>query len=375
LPSDGCRRAIPWGRAGWALAASLLLAGCLTLSACGGATSGSSTSQAAKPASKAASSSAPSSPSAPAGGSSQAAKAPLQTVQYGILGVTTAEWPLYIAEANGYFKQQGIQLHTTLLQGPVNVAQALATGSLDIAGDGTDTWVRTVSGGLPVKVVAPGFITDPYTLIVPASVHSWSQLKGKTISLGTTTDVTAISFYAMAQAHGMTAKDFTYATAGSTNARYAALQSGHVQGALLTQPFDLQAISKGFSRLATSKQYVPNWVFTTYAVNTNWAASHRQQIVGFIRALMQGAAYGYAHPAAAEKLIVAKTGVSQALAQQAYNLDFTQWHAFSRHAQVSQTDLNAVIQAVLKQGTISHAPSLAQLYDGSYVKAAAQAQG
>jgi NitT/TauT family transport system substrate-binding protein len=292
------------------------------------------------------------------------------SVVIGIVGVNTADWPIFLAESQGYFKGAGLQVQEVLTGGPAQAAEQLASGSVDLASDGTDTYVRSVSQRLPITIVAPEFITDPYSLVTVPSVTSWQDLKGRTVILGTTTDVTAISFDAMAAAQGLTQKDFTVLTAGSTNARYAALKSGHVQAAMLTQPFDILAASQGLRVLATSKQYVPNWIFTTLGVNTRWAKSHSAQVSAVLRALESAIRFGYTHPSAAVAVMAQRSKVPQAEVQRAYDLDFTQWRAFSPTLTVEPVSLRAVVQTLIRQGTIKQAPAASALYDPSYVQRA-----
>ena len=303
-------------------------------------------------------------------GGGAAAAAVTQKVITGLVGITTSNWPLFVAEQEGFFRQAGIEVEEILTGGPVESAAELGTGSVNISSNGTDTWVRTVASRLSVKIIAPGFITDPYTLVTKPGITSWSELKGKTLILGTRTDVTAISFAAMANAHGLTLSDFTIVTAGNTSARYAALNSSQVDAAMLTQPFDLLAVSRGLNQLATSRQYVPHWVFACYAVNTNWAASHRSAVVGFLKGLIRGVQYAYANPRQAVQIMATRSRIADDVVQKAYDLDFNQWHAFSKTEQLDPTDLEAVVTAVMQQGTVKRAPTVAKLFDPSYVEEA-----
>ncbi|HZV48994.1 MAG TPA: ABC transporter substrate-binding protein [Candidatus Dormibacteraeota bacterium] len=332
----GARRGPPRWWAIWALA--------LLLSACGAGAGG--------------------------GGQSGSSGGKLSTVVVGLVSTNTADWPVFLAEAHGFFRQHGIAVQEVITGGPAQSADQLATGAVDLASDGTDSWIRAVAQHLPVTIVAPEFITDPYSLITVPSISSWNDLKGRKVILGTTTDVTAISFSAMARAHGLSQSDFTVITAGSTNARYAALQSGNVDAAMLTQPFDILAESQGMHVLATSKQYVPKWIFTTIGVNTSWARDHRSQIVAFLKALEQGIAYGYAHPDDAIAIMAKRSKVPTAEVKKAYDLDFTQWHAFSKTLSIPQDSLQTVVGAVVQQGTVRQAPASSALYDASYVRQA-----
>ncbi len=191
-----------------------------------------------------------------------------QRIILGIVGANTADWPLFTAETQGFFRRAGVEILEIKTGGPVQAVQQTATGAVNIATAGVDSWIRAVAQKLAVKIVAPAFITDPYTLVTQATITSWEQLKGKTVVLGTRTDVTAISLDRMARAHGLTLSDFIIVIAGSTNDRYAALKSGHVDAAMLTQPFDLLAVSEGKHQLASSEEYIKKWLFTARSRST-----------------------------------------------------------------------------------------------------------
>ncbi len=246
----------------------------------------------------------------------------------------------------------------------------MATGAVDISENGTDSWIRAVAQGFPVKIIGPGFIPNPYTLVSSAAITTWRLLKGKSVILGTRTDVTAIAFLRMAADHGLGLNDFDIVIAGSTNARYAALKSGHVDAAVLTQPFDIIAIRDGGHELGTARQYIKRWVFTTIGVNTKWAAQHRAETVAYLKALMRGIEYGYARPRETVRILADRLRIPAAVAQIAYDRDFTEWHAFSKTETLDPADLQAVITAVVQQGTVKTPPPISDLYDPSYVQQA-----
>ncbi len=241
-----------------------------------------------------------------------------------------------------------------------------------MADDGTDSLVTAVAHGLPIRIVASQFITDPYSLVTAPNITTWPQLKGKSIILGTKQDVTALSFDKMLEAQHLTEADFSIVVGGNSGARYAALTSGNVGGALLAQPFDLLAESKGMHILATSYDYVKDWIFTCVAVNNGWGARNHGTVVHVVRALRKAIAYGYAHPDDAIKVLVDSTHVDRAVAQKAYDLDFRKWHAFDQSARVSTTSLQSVAKLMMAHGIITKVPSPRDLVDGAYLAEASK---
>ena len=291
-------------------------------------------------------------------------------VSYGILNYTAAEWPLMLAQSQGFFAKEGISISVVSAGSPPNVINALATGGVNIAEDGTDSYIAAVSHHLPIKIIAPVFAVDPYSLMVAPSITSIEQLKGKTVMLGTKEDVTAITFAALLAPLHLSLNDFSIVVAGSTPARYAALQSGNAQGSMLLQPFDLLAQAQGYHSLGSGQQVLKDWVFTTIAVNSGWAANNRPAIVATLRALREAVEYGATHKAQAVAALISYTHTTPDIAAKAYDLDFNQWKAFRPDVNVTPEQLATIAKYQIQFGVLTAAPAFADLYDGSYSTAA-----
>lgn len=296
------------------------------------------------------------------------AQSQLTEVVFGNLAPSASEWPIYLADEGGFFRAEGLHVTVVAGGGPTNVVSALASGGTNVADDGTDSYIAAVAHGLPIRMVMPVFQTMPYQLIVQPSITSFDQLKGKSVVLGTKKDVTAIAFYKMAEAHHLKDTDFSLIVGGTSNARYAALISGNVQGAMLSQPFDLLANAKGMKTLASGSDYFKNnWVFTCMAVNVPWANAHRDVTVRLIRAFKRAIAYGYTHKEQAVTALVDATHVDRGIAEQAYDLDFGRWKAFDPNMRLNASAVENIAKIMQQEGDITSVPGISELYDASYV--------
>jgi ABC-type nitrate/sulfonate/bicarbonate transport system substrate-binding protein len=292
------------------------------------------------------------------------------TVTYGILNYTAAEWPLMLAQDQGFFKKEGISVSVVSLNSPPNVINALASGAVNVAEDGTDSYIAAALHNLPIKIVAPIFAVDPYSLIVAPSITSIEQLKGKTIMLGTKQDVTAITLAAMIKPAHLTLDDFSIVVAGSTPARYQALISGNAQGSLLLSPFDLLAESQGFHTLQSGQQVLKNWLFTTLAVNEGWASGNRPAVIAMLRALREGARYGATHKQQAIASLIAYTRSSPEIAEKTYERDYVQWKVFRDDLAVTPAQLHEIAKQQIAFGVIASEPPFTTMVDTSYAAAA-----
>jgi NitT/TauT family transport system substrate-binding protein len=296
-----------------------------------------------------------------------AAQTALTEMTFGILTPTASEWPVYLAQAQGFYKDEGLSV--TIVEGntPPNVINMVATNGANMVDNGCDSEIAAVSHGLPLKIVAPMFGTNPYSLVVLPSIKNWADLKGKSVMLGTKQDVTAIALGSLAAAHKLTLDDFSIVIGGNSTARYAGLSSGNVQGAMLAQPFDLLAESKGDTILATASDTIKDWAFTCVAVNNDWAAKNRPAVLKFLRALRKAIQFGYANKSATVAVLVDKTHIDPAIAVRAWDIDWGKWKAFNPNLRLSMTAIESVGKYQIGFGVIPAMPPMNTLYDPSFV--------
>lgn len=288
-------------------------------------------------------------------------------VNYALLAPSASEWPLYLAEKEGFFRQEGLKVTIVSAGSPPGVVNQLASNAVQLGDNGTDSYNAAIARGLPIKIVAPQFRVNPYALIVGPSIKTFGDIKGKSIVVGTKQDVTALALAAMLQKHGMKIGDVTMIVGGNSGARYAAVSSGHVDGAMLSQPFDILAESKGMRSLESAYDVLPDWSFTTIAVNTKWAAANRPTVVKVLRAMRKAIEWGYTHREQAVADLIEWTHVDRTVAEKSYDADWVRWKAWDPKMQLSPSGLRNVAQAQVQFGALTAVPALQTVYDPSFV--------
>jgi NitT/TauT family transport system substrate-binding protein len=284
-----------------------------------------------------------------------------------IVSPTAVELDLFIADKQGFFRDEGLHVSLVTAGSPAGVINLVSSGNVGIGAGSTDSVMGAIQHGLPLKFIAPGFQTNPYTLVTVGSITDWQQLKGKTVLIGPKLDVTGITLTRMAQAHHMTMDDFNVLVSTSTTARYAGLMSGNVQAAMLNQPYDILAQGKGMHMLAAGHDYIKDWLFEGFVANTNWLASNRPTAVKFLRAIRKAIQFGYAHPAEAIAILTAATHIDPDVARKTYDLNWRQWHAFDPNLHFDIAGLRAVAQGAVGSGILPAMPDVTTFYDTSLV--------
>lgn len=289
-------------------------------------------------------------------------------IRFGNLGASPHQIAVYVAEHEGFFRDEGLRVSTVSVGTAANVASLLASGELQIANDGADSYVVAIAHRAPLKIIGSEVTTNPYHLLTARSITGWSQLEGKGIAVGPTEDGDSVlGFYAMLAARHERASRFMLLGGGNSKQRFEALALGSVQGALLSEPYDFIAMSRGMHVLASARDVVGNvWMSTALGVNTAWAAGNRGAVVRFVRAVCKGAAFAYTHRDETVEVLTEETPIDRAGAERFYDRYFVRWHAIDPHLRVPVAALARVEQMMRAAGMVKSFPAPGAILDPSY---------
>jgi ABC-type nitrate/sulfonate/bicarbonate transport system substrate-binding protein len=166
-----------------------------------------------------------------------------ETVTIGTVGQASANlWPVFIGLEKGFFAAEDLKVDVIYVQSSAQLVQQITAGSLDICmSTGLVDPMRAIGMGAPIAIVRVEVQAPPYALLAKPSIKRLADLKGKVISLGGPKDITRIYVERMLAPHGVQPGEFDMVFAGATSARFAALQSGAVDAAILAPPFSFRA--------------------------------------------------------------------------------------------------------------------------------------
>jgi NitT/TauT family transport system substrate-binding protein len=278
------------------------------------------------------------------------------TVSVGSVDATSANlWPLHIAIKNGYFDDAGIKIDLVFAQSNASVIQQLAAGSYSIAPSaGIVDPIRAIDKGAPVALVRIVIQAPPYALLAKPDIKTIEGLKGKTIIVGGSADVTRLFTDRMLQQHGLKTGDYDYIFAGATSARFSALKSGAVDAALLTLPFNFYAETAGYNNLGFTFDVLPDMPFAAMAVNRPWAEQNADLLKRFLAAYTKGVAW-FNDPQNHEAAVKLQTDISHISSddvEKAY-VFLHDKNLFEPTGAVSRKKVAAVIDALHQLGDVS----------------------
>ncbi|WP_137893056.1 ABC transporter substrate-binding protein [Ramlibacter sp. 2FC] len=146
------------------------------------------------------------------------AQAQLQEVTYLLPapGTLPAFGPWMLAQAKGYYEQEGLKVSFVTGRGGVDVAKQVGAGNAVIGGAIGDTPIIARAQGIPVKAVAVIGAGSLMQLVSheDAKIESPRELKGKTVTTLAYTDTTYYALLGMLSKSGLSKNDLDIQAAG-----------------------------------------------------------------------------------------------------------------------------------------------------------------
>jgi len=135
---------------------------------------------------------------------------------------------IFVADAKGFFRDEGLDNETVVISGPLSIA-ALLSGDVDYSGAG-GSGMRAAIKGAPVKGIM--FQADKVTfyLVADPGIRNPADLKGKRIAIGSPGDTQDRVMTMFAERGGVSSRDLIRISMGAdTSTRVMAVKTGAAQ--------------------------------------------------------------------------------------------------------------------------------------------------
>jgi ABC-type nitrate/sulfonate/bicarbonate transport system substrate-binding protein len=295
------------------------------------------------------------------------------TITFGETALQAGYWPMYIAQAKGFFQKQKLTVTTVITQNSANDTAAVLSGSLLVSTGTPDGFLLALAKGQQVRAVFALRNAPAYSLLVGKNIDSWADLKGHRIGVSAVTSSDAFFIQKMLAAHGLQSNDYQLIAVGGTPARVAALQSGGISASLIDQPQDFALEGQGYKSLGVSSDVVHDYAWAWGVVTQAYASKHRAAVVRLIKGLQNAVTWFYnpAHRAEAIAILAKATSVKTQDAAATYDL-WVQKKVLVPNLQPSRPGLLALQGLMVSSGEAKGVtlPTPSQFIDTSYLKAA-----
>jgi ABC-type nitrate/sulfonate/bicarbonate transport system substrate-binding protein len=196
--------------------------------------------------------------------------------------------PLWVASRMGFFERQGLDVELVVIRASDVGIQALAGGSLEIAGSASDAPIAAVEKGLDLVMIG-GIINGLTQSIMAAKkFRTYEDLRGATFGAISLTSGVTFALRQVLKAKGLEyPRDYKLLVIGGTPQTYAALVAGQIDAAALSLPVNYAAEEQGFNEIGRFVDVIPNYQLAALSAQRGWAEKNRPVVVRVMRAMAQ----------------------------------------------------------------------------------------
>ena len=282
----------------------------------------------------------------------------------GLSSVNVAFLPVYVTEAKGFFKDEGLDVLLVLFNAGATNLQALIGGDVQIMGS---AFVETIGGraaGMDVKNFWGVSNLMPFQLYSQPDFKSMKQAKGKRFAISRFGSLTDFLTRATLRHFGVDEKEVTILQIGSTPARFAALSAGAVDASIVWFPVTEIAKAQGYTKLYDLKGIFPEWPYETFAAREPWLTKEKDQVVKFLRAYQKGVKHTLANKEDALKAIRKYVKMDPAYAPSGYD---EYRDSFPVNGRIAEKAVPAVIEQEYEGGRLRRKISADEIIDRSFI--------
>jgi ABC-type nitrate/sulfonate/bicarbonate transport system substrate-binding protein len=261
-------------------------------------------------------------------------------------------WPIWVAQEKGFFRENGVEVNVTLTPGSVYQLVNLIEGKFDIAITAIDNLIAYREGQGedpkpgPDLIAVMGCDQGFLKLVTVPEVKSIADLRGKTVSVDARTTGYAFVLFEILDRNGLREPDYKVERAGGVLQRFQALMEKKHDGTLLLSPFEVQAEARGFNTLASASQVLGPYQGLVAGVRRSWAEKNREALIGYIRAYAGAVEWLYDPGHKAEAIAVFRKSLPNMPAEgveASYRLLLDPQTGFQRRAAISLDGVSRVL--------------------------------
>jgi NitT/TauT family transport system substrate-binding protein len=311
----------------------------------------------------------------------------LQAIRMGLLPTSLGNAGLLIAQARGYFQQQGIELDVSNFDGGVLMVAPLSTGQLDAGAGGPGAVLyNAVERGIDIKVVGDNGSTPPgfgwqallvrKPLIDSGTVRTVADLRGRKVALVSLASGAEITMARALRNVGLQWDDVDFVTLPFPD-MVPALANGSIDAALVIEPLLSAAIANGSAAvLASVDEIYPYQQLGQVMFASEWAARNPDLANGFMLAYVRGVRdYLDAVVRGRDRDAIARTLAEARLLRDAAQFDELRPVGLDPNGRVNVTGMKEDLDYFLARGIVRSRIDVDALVDHQYADRAVRQLG
>ena len=284
--------------------------------------------------------------------------------------------PLWVASQKGFFERHGLDVELVVIRASDVGIQALAGGSLEIAGSASDAPIAAIEKGLDLVIVG-GIINGLSQSIMAAKkFKTYADLRGATFGAISLTSGVTFALRQVLKAKGLEyPRDYKLLVIGGTPQTYAALLSGQIDAAALSLPVNYAAEEHGFDEIGRFVDVIPNYQLAALSTKRSWAEKNRPVLVRVMKAMAERMHWMYRNKEAGADLLAKEMKLKPEHARRGWDF-YTSTRTWDPNGDINLEGLQIVTQIYWEQTqSKGPVPKPAKYVDQSYLREALKELG
>jgi NitT/TauT family transport system substrate-binding protein len=248
--------------------------------------------------------------------------AELTPFRFGISAPVVTIFPVWMAEAGGFYEKEGLKVEVISMEGGTRGLQVLLSGEIQGMHVGVAPVVQANKEGADLRAVTSTANTIPITIFTKPTIKDATELKGTNIGISTFGSETDIAVSLTLKKLGLTRKDVTISQIGGSAQRLGALMAGRIDVAPLLEPGITLAKDKGYNPILDLAAEKTPWIFDAVVVTRSYMRQHGDTLTRFVKAYIAGARLALADEKRAKEVIGQKFKTQDAKVIDATYADF-----------------------------------------------------
>lgn len=212
---------------------------------------------------------------------------------------------LFVAEAKGFFDRHGVDADIQITVGSDEQRAALADGTIDVVHSAVDNAVYMVEADDVDTVIVSGGSNGMNHLVVRPEIHSYEDIRGKTVVVDAANTAYAFQLYTMLATNGLRKGDYSVLPTGGATQRLRAMsESEEHAAAMLNPPWNFVAEREDFRSFGSAVSAIGRYQADGAFVLRAWAEDNGGTLVRYLRAGIEGLRWAYDAENRAEAAVI-----------------------------------------------------------------------
>lgn len=228
----------------------------------------------------------------------------------GISDAVNTVLPLWMAEALGLYKAEGLAVEIINMNGGSRGVRELTAGNVQAMHVGLSSVVAQNQEGGELRFIELLSNVIRFTFFSVPGVRTATDLKGGVIGVSTFGSESDATVTLALQRLGLTRQDVTLKEYGGAVRRLDALKSGEIKATAINEPNSSAAREQGVNVMVDLASEKIPWLFSGVVVNRADIAGRRPLLTRFVKATIEGGYAALADEAAAKAVLARETKVN-----------------------------------------------------------------